>query len=272
MKPYQPTLTEKKRHFDLEKKLADSLRQATAAERQKLYGQVYDEIYAAIPYLLPNQRILSQLAIADTLNMLRPYLRPQTTYLEIGAGNCVLALEAAKRVAQVYAVDVSVEVTADNIFPKNFTLSISDGLSIPVPEGSIDLAFSNQLMEHLHPDDAAEQLSNIYRALKPGGRYICITPNHWSGPHDISKYFTPSATGFHLREYDHGQLVSVFRQAGFRHFRALIGSRGLFVEIPLWPLRALESCLAALPFNLGVRLGRLLPLRLLLGIKLIARR
>jgi predicted SAM-dependent methyltransferase len=34
---------------------------------------------------------------------------------------------------------------------------------------SVDLAYSNQLMEHLHPDDASEQLANVYRALKPGG-------------------------------------------------------------------------------------------------------
>jgi hypothetical protein len=31
-------------------------------------------------------------------------------------------------------------------------------------------------MEHLHPEDAFEQLRNIIRALAPGGRYVCITP------------------------------------------------------------------------------------------------
>ena len=59
----------------------------------------------------------------------------------------------------------------------NFELIISDGISIPVPAGSIDFAYSNQLMEHLHPDDAESQLENVFTALRPGGAYLCITPN-----------------------------------------------------------------------------------------------
>lgn len=56
-------------------------------------------------------------------------------------------------------------------------------------------------MEHLHPDDAYEQLQEIYNALIPGGIYICITPNRLSGPHDVSQYFDSIATGFHPKEY-----------------------------------------------------------------------
>ena len=39
-------------------------------------------------------------------------------------------------------------------------------------------------------------LANLYRALKPGAVYVCITPNRLSGPHDISLYFDSVATGF----------------------------------------------------------------------------
>jgi len=95
-------------------------------------------------------------------------------------------LRQAKVARQVYAVDVSVEAVGAIDPPENFSLIISDGVSVPVPGGSVDVAWSAQLMEHLHPDDAREQLGNIYRALKPGGVYICITPNRISGPHDIS--------------------------------------------------------------------------------------
>jgi SAM-dependent methyltransferase len=54
-------------------------------------------------------------------------------------------------------------------------------------------------MEHLHPDDASEQLANVYRALKPGGVYCCVTPNRISGLHDIPVYFDTVSQGLHER-------------------------------------------------------------------------
>ena len=100
----------------------------------------------------------------------------------------------------MYALDVSDEIATRITLPANCKLVLSDGLTVAVPEGSIDVAYSNQLMEHLHPDDAVEQLHNVYRALKPGGAYICITPNALWGPHDVSRRFDREPTGFHLKE------------------------------------------------------------------------
>ena len=38
--------------------------------------------------------------------------------------------------------------------------------------GSVDVAYSDQLMEHLHPDDALVQLTNVVRAQ--AGRSIYL--------------------------------------------------------------------------------------------------
>jgi SAM-dependent methyltransferase len=172
----------------------------------------------------------------------------------------------AERAAHVYAVDVSNEITGRVTPPANFELVLSDGCSIAVPPASADLVFSNQLMEHLHPDDAVEQLRNIYAALKPGGAYFCITPNRMSGPHDVSQYFDREARGFHLREYRIGELINVCRGAGFTRFRAYIGKDGRFLRVPV-ALVALAERLAGL---LPARAGKLAPLRLALGIRLLA--
>ena len=110
------------------------------------------------------------------------------------------ASELAKYVQRVYAIDVSDEISGKTKLPHNCNLILSDGTSIPVDPGSVDIAYSNQLMEHLHPDDAVEQLYHIHEALKPGGMYICITPNRLCGPHDISRSFDDTPRGFHLRE------------------------------------------------------------------------
>ena len=102
-------------------------------------------------------------------------------------------------------------------------------------------------MEHLHVDDAVAQLQDIHRVLKPGGAYVCCTPNRLSGPHDISVYFGTSPAGFHMREYDHRSLSQVFRSVGFSHLRALVTAKGRRFSVPTAVVGAAEACLEALP-------------------------
>jgi hypothetical protein len=127
-------------------------------------------------------------------------------------------------------------------------------------------------MEHLHPDDAVEQVRSIHDALSPGGIYICITPNRWSGPHDISRYFDDEATGFHLREYTVAELTAMFREAGFARVQVLVGSGGVHVPMAARLVTALERGLQRLPRNVGRRLARQLPLRVILGAKVLAQK
>jgi SAM-dependent methyltransferase len=263
-------------HYLVEKELAGRLRHASKDERRFLYSAVYDELFRSIPDHPQLRRKLDVqnrgAEISQRLALLRTYLRPETAYLEIGPGDCSLAIEVAKLVKKVYAVDVSEVIVAGVALPPNVEHVVSDGCSIPVPANSVDVAYSDQLMEHLHPDDAAEQLRNIYNALAPGGVYICITPNRWSGPHDVSRYFDEVATGFHLREYTVGELAKMFRAVGFRRPRVLLGARGTHVATPADLVKSIESLLTVFPVRFGRILARALPLRVILGAKLIARK
>ncbi len=126
--------------------------------------------------------------------------------MEIGPGDCNFALTVAPLVKSVIMIDVSNEITANIQFPPNVTLVISNGSSIEVPPGSIDVAYSNQLIEHLHPDDTIDHLKSVYNSLAVGGCYVFCTPNRLSGPHDVSRYFDDVATGLHLREYSFTEL------------------------------------------------------------------
>jgi len=203
--------------------------------------------------------------VAKRMVLLRWYLSAECTFLEVGPGDCSLAYKVSKFVKRVYAVDVSREITRNDECPGNFCLIISDGCSIPVPESSVDVAYSDQLMEHLHPDDALEQLGNIYRVLVPGGSYLCITPNRLSGPHDISRHFDAVATGLHLREYTTGELADLFSKVGFSRIKAVIGGKGRYLFWPVCPVRWLEGVLGRLPHALCRRLSLWLPIRLLVG-------
>lgn len=273
MKQQQRTFEQIKEHYEIEKQLAEKLRNSSRQERDGLYASLYDELFRRVPHhpqLMRTSFLQDSIKrISSEVRDLRPFLSRDSTFLEIGPGDCALSLEVARLVKKVYAVDVSEEITKGLLLPKNFELILSDGRGFPVSANTVDVAYSNQLMEHLHPDDALEQLQNIYEALAPGGIYICITPNRLSGPHDVSKYFDKVATGFHLREYTVAELYHLFRLVGFSRIRAYIRIKKAHMFLPTFPVRFVEKILSMAPYPLRKSIASSLPLALLLGIKLI---
>jgi SAM-dependent methyltransferase len=130
-----------------------------------------------------------------------------------------------------------------------FEFKVFDGFDLGLPPGSLDLAYSHDVAEHLHPDDLFDQLRSVQRSLRPGGMYVCVTPNRISGPHDISRHFSATPRGFHLREYTSTELADVFRGAGFTSVKIFVAVNGRHLS-PLLPTklaRPLEAPLGALP-------------------------
>jgi len=264
-------------HYLIEREIADRLRKAgTREERRKIMSGMYQELFERVPdhpRLLARADAVAQRARSVEWNLaqLRPYLKPGCVFLEVGAGDCALASRVASIARRVYAVDIS-DQTLGRALPRNVTLVISDGCSIEVPEGSVDVAFSDQLMEHLHPEDALEQLANIRRALRPGGTYVCVTPNRLYGPTDVSGNFDDVARGFHLREYSLRDLREVFTRSGFDGLQVYVGARGVFARCPSRPLEAVEGALERLPPPMRRRIAGSRPMRALLGVRVAARR
>jgi hypothetical protein len=95
---------------------------------------------------------------------------PRTVFMEIGGA---LALRAAGYVERVYAVDVSGRLVHRVPAPCNLRPVLCDGVRIPVPEASVDLAWSGAFMDQLHPDDAHLHLRSVLRSLVAGGEYLC---------------------------------------------------------------------------------------------------
>ena len=263
-------------HYRVERKLADRLRRAPDAEsRRRIFATMYDDLFREVPdhpRLRAGAEALAKRErdIGWDLAQLRPYLEEGCTFLEVGAGDCALSARVAEGASTVYAVDISDQAVRP--LPPNVKLCLSDGRSIPVPEGSVDLAFSDQLMEHLHPDDALAQLANIRRCLRPGGAYVCVTPNRLYGPTDVSGAYDEVATGFHLREYSLREVRDLFSRAGFRDLEVFVGARGHYARTPAAPLEAIESALERLPHRARRRIAGTKPMRALLGVRVAARR
>jgi SAM-dependent methyltransferase len=257
-------------HYKVEIGLADRLRNSSRAERKHLYSSVYEDLFREVPYH-PQLVRKSQEAVAELqplFETLRPFLNRDTVYAEIGAGDCALTMLVAPHVRKAYAIDVSETVTRGASAP-NLEVVLSDGISIPV---KATLIFSNQLMEHLHPDDARDQLANVFAALEPGGKYFCITPNRMNGPHDVSRGIDEVARGFHLREYTNRELAGLFRSVGFARVQAFVRIRNFQTTLPLGVVIALETVVGCLGWGLGWRVSNLPILRRILGVQLIATR
>ena len=247
-------------HYEIERELADRLRYASAVERLGLYGSLYDTLFASVPDhpLLTDapDEARRRAEVEAQLRFLTRFMVPDSVFLEVGAGDCALAREVARTARVVYAVDVSESITSDGRESGEIEVILSDGVSIDVPQGTVDLVYSNQLMEHLHPEDALAQLANIRRALAPGGRYVCVTPNRLNGPHDVSKYFDAVATGFHLKEYTVTELAKVMRQAGFSRVSTYVHVRGMTMRLPLAMVVAVEEALERVPTRARARSSR----------------
>jgi len=263
-------------HYEIEKALASRLRDSTKEERQTLYTLLYEELFQRVPHHQQLTGKKYENRRQDTINRqlayLNKFLGRDDVFLEIGAGDCLLTFEVAKLVEKAYAIDVSETITENDAPPSNFELVISDGTNIPVPASSISFAYSFQLMEHLHPNDAIEQLCNVFSVISPGGMYLCVTPNRLNGPHDISAGFDDVATGFHLKEYSISELVILFRSVGFRNIYSVIGFGGRFFQCPLPIVLCVEKTVSLLPGKWAKKIAKMPLVRNVLYPRVIGRK
>jgi SAM-dependent methyltransferase len=93
--------------------------------------------------------------------------------LEIGAGTGKQALELQRRGFEVTAIEVAdSNYAAHRVFP----IKDYDGRTIPLRDGSVDLVFSSNVLEHV--EHLSRMHAEIRRVLAPGGACIHVLPTH----------------------------------------------------------------------------------------------
>lgn len=230
--------------YVFEHEAAQRLLNAPREERRHLYIQVYNELFERFPdhpELQSPPEVLRERAQRQ-VELVKPFCTAETVLLEIGAGDCHFSRAIAPFVKQVYALEVTPLKLQGEDLPANLQFVLFDGFDFPLPDASTDFAYSNQVLEHLHPDDALHHLREVYRVLRPNGKYLCITPYQYLGPHDVSKYFTEVASGLHLKEYTYRELSQQMRKAGF-HRTVVLAHR----PTPLAVILIVERLLELLP-------------------------
>ena len=258
-------------HYLLERSLAARLQGAPAEDRKELYSSLYDELYARLPRHPRHTRRYDAGHAGKQVTILKRLVPRGASFLEIGAGDCAVSLAMSEMCGETIAVDVTERAVIRGSRPANFKFALSDGIGMPVPSGTIDFAYSHQLMEHLHPEDAFRQLTEIFRVLRPGGSYLCITPSRLTGPHDVSRYFDREAQGFHLKEYSYREMEDLFGEVGFHRIRACIMRGDRYAgRLPIGPIVAVEKMYDAVPGRVRESLNTSRFVRAVLGLSVLA--
>ena len=98
--------------YDVEKELAQRLRDSTREERPALFGSLYEELFRRVP---DHPRLVrretaedSRRSVEARMRLLRGFLEPDAAFLEFAPGDCRLAFEVCRHVKRVVAVDLIV--------------------------------------------------------------------------------------------------------------------------------------------------------------------
>jgi len=185
------------------------------------------------------------------------YLAPGTTLLDVGCGNGMHALKAARRCARVVGVDASGESLgvavresrAQAIAHATFVRGDVEE-ALPVRGGCFDVVLCLDLLEHVHKRDLV--LGEIRRALVPGGVLLLGVPNRgtsWKRRLERAGLFAYSDPD-HKIEYTLDELREELGRNGFE-------IRDLHPTVYDTPLVGLIDVMGGLSLGLYRRLTRL---------------
>jgi SAM-dependent methyltransferase len=197
------------------------------------------------------------------------FLDSASVFVEFAPGDCRFALEVANHAKTVYAVDISDQRGQGSRIAENLVFITYDGYQLDeVQSDSVDLVFSDQFIEHLHPEDTRIHCELVHRVLKPGGKYVFRTPHAYTGPHDVSRYFSHEPQGFHLKEWTYIELGQLLEGLGYSRFYAIWIAKGIKLKVPYLFCQACEHVLNVLPKKCKRPLGRyLLPSICIVAVK-----
>jgi SAM-dependent methyltransferase len=110
---------------------------------------------------------------AEFLATLEEFIRPEHHVLDLGAGAGELNRYQFKgRVRRMVGIDLDERVARNPLLDKGV---VGDICRLPFADDSFDVAFAIYVLEHLA--DPARFTQEVSRVLKPGGVFVCLTPN-----------------------------------------------------------------------------------------------
>lgn len=187
------------------------------------YDRIYDDIRRTMP-AGPGGKKFSFGFVPDFIEN-RKDLFQDRTVIDIGCGPGESTELISRYASFVYGLEYSSfileEAKKEYRQIENIEFLAIEGIRLPFGDGSIDLAYSNDVVEHLHPDDAFMHFQEVLRVLRNDGKYYFWTPGSNSGPHDFTQNFYLKGFGVgpmasHIREYSFAEMIEILKEAGYR--------------------------------------------------------
>jgi SAM-dependent methyltransferase len=212
------------RHAELERELTDRILSSAPAKRAQITSEAYSTLYSEIDWLTdtggdPDGR------------RWRALLRDNAEVYEIGSGAGKLAMYLNMNGISCVRTDISAERNAKNEFGETM---VTDGVNLSAfVDQKYDFVISDQVVEHLHPEDIITHFSEARAILKPGGSYIFRAPNARCGPHDLSWVLGfDKAIFMHLSEFTWHDVVLITKPCGFTSAKAILTLPGTKFAMP----------------------------------------
>lgn len=142
-----------------------------------------------------------------------------------GEGSFLLNIQRKLPYKSLTGVDVYIPETLKNHPEIDF---IPSGIIHFKSDRQYEVAFSDNVIEHLSPMDLTDHLTSVYNALVPGGHFILVMPNRLFGPSDITRILDNSSSGSihaqggHLNESSYHEMVEKLRGVGFGNFQTVL--------------------------------------------------
>jgi len=244
--PSSRTIEQVTNHYNVEKALATRLKAANQADRKVIYSSMYDELFTKVPdhprLTTRSNSNESAKKVSHKIALLKSFLSPECTFVEFAPGDGRLLKHAAQYCEQAIGIDISDQRESTETFPTNTNLIVYDGYDLgKISDSSVDIVFSDQLIEHLHTDDVEIHFDNIKRILKNGGKYIFRTPHAYSGPHDVSQYFSPTPECFHLKEWTFVDADELVMNNRFSKIKYYWSAKSIHIRFPRFYFTIAES-------------------------------
>ncbi|HLI83277.1 MAG TPA: metalloregulator ArsR/SmtB family transcription factor [Bryobacteraceae bacterium] len=150
-------------------------------------------------------------------------LLPPLVVADLGAGEGTMSQLMAQRAKKVIAIDNSEKMVefgsglARRHGIRNLEYRLGDLEDVPIPSGTVDLAFLSQALHHArHPERA---VAEAWRILKPGGRIAILDLNrhHFEEARELYADVWLGFSELELEQY--------LRAAGFRNLETAIVHR-----------------------------------------------
>ena len=252
------------RHWELERRLTEELLASTPENRWEVFERCYNTLFTELEWL---NEIVDAGAAERIAEFFPDWLlligRPPKKVYEVGSGKARLILFLAEQGFECRATEITRERGEKwAATHPNLTWGASDGVHLGEfePPNSYDVVISDQVIEHMHPDDVLDHFRGVLTILVNGGRYIFSVPHVSVGPTDVSRVFGyDKPKGMHLKEYTYGEIAKLAKQAGFKRVQAAMRfprrlSRLLRREVKPKPsalylihLRIVEKLIMAMP-------------------------